>query len=236
MGATDTAGPVDAGVEPSLVDTIQNIEEGDVLVVNGDSRTWDVTDVVDRSIEDPNDARESKRVCRLPCGASVFGLELVAYPDRYTASLHVLATEDWTEDGRVFEVHDIEILTQQVPWVVVTGGADRFISWTHRQLRSVKHSQPVVAAIMGLRIGLSAPTPSGPHIRAARTVCAIRNPLRSSRSHVHPVQNQSATGFSRAVRWGPSTGCRSRVQAVASTASLMLPSTTDPRGYLRLQA
>jgi len=56
----------------------------------------------------------------------VFGLELVAYPARYTASLHVLATEDWTEDGRVFEVHDVEILTQDVPWVVVTGGADRY--------------------------------------------------------------------------------------------------------------
>ena len=126
MGATDTAAPVDAGVEPSLVDTIQNIEDGDVLVVNGDSRTWDVTDVVDRAIEDPNDARESKRVCRLSCGESVFGLELVAYPDRYTASLHVLATEDWTEDGQVFDVHDVERLTQQVPWVVVTGGGDTY--------------------------------------------------------------------------------------------------------------
>jgi len=126
MGATDATATADAGIDPALVDTIQRIEEGDVLVVNGDSRTWDVTDVVDRAIEDPNDARESKRVCRLSCGASVFGLELVTYPDRYTASLHVLSTEDWTEDGRVFEVHDIEILTQQVPWVVVTGGADRY--------------------------------------------------------------------------------------------------------------
>ncbi|EMA14879.1 hypothetical protein C435_15302 [Haloarcula marismortui ATCC 33799] len=56
----------------------------------------------------------------------MFGLELVAYPDRYTASLHVLATGDWTEEGQVFDVHDVEILTQQVPWVVVTGGADRY--------------------------------------------------------------------------------------------------------------
>jgi len=39
MGATDTAATVDAGVDPALVDTIQHIEEGDVLVVNGDSRT-----------------------------------------------------------------------------------------------------------------------------------------------------------------------------------------------------
>jgi hypothetical protein len=107
MGATDTTATVDAGVDPALVETIQNIEDGDVLVVNGDSRTWDVTDVVDRPIEDPNDARESKRVCRLSCGGSVFGLELVTYPDRHTASLHVLATEDWTEDVRVFEVHDV---------------------------------------------------------------------------------------------------------------------------------
>jgi len=62
MGATDAAATVDAGVDPSLVDTIQHIEEGDV-VVNDDSRTWDVTDIVDRAIYDPIDARESKRVC-----------------------------------------------------------------------------------------------------------------------------------------------------------------------------
>ncbi|RKS75815.1 hypothetical protein BDK61_4332 [Haloarcula quadrata] len=126
MGVTDTTETANARVDPALVDTIQAIEEGDLLVVSGDSRTWDVTDVVDRSIEDPSDARESKRVCRLSCGESVFGLELVTYPDRYTASLHVLATEDWTEEGQVFEVHDVTIFLQDIPWVVVTGGADKY--------------------------------------------------------------------------------------------------------------
>ncbi|WP_158600498.1 hypothetical protein [Haloarcula sp. Atlit-7R] len=33
---------VDTGVDPPLVDTIQRIEVGYVLVVNGDSRTWDI--------------------------------------------------------------------------------------------------------------------------------------------------------------------------------------------------
>ncbi|EMA09749.1 hypothetical protein G9463_10120 [Haloarcula sp. JP-Z28] len=126
MGATDTAATVDAGVEPSLVDTIKNIEEGDLLVVNGTSRTWDVTDVANRTIEGPNDARESKRVCRLSCGESVLGLELVAYPDHYTASLHAPAVEDWTEESQSFDVHDVTILSQDIPWVVVTGGADKY--------------------------------------------------------------------------------------------------------------
>jgi len=59
MAVTDTA---DGGSDPALVETVQAIEEGDVLVVNGDTRTWDVTDVVERAIDDPTDAHESKRV------------------------------------------------------------------------------------------------------------------------------------------------------------------------------
>ncbi|GCF16073.1 hypothetical protein Harman_40080 [Haloarcula mannanilytica] len=117
-----TAAGVDAGAAPALVETIQAIEEGDVLVVNGDTRTWDVTDVVERSIEDPTDDRESKRVLRLNARSAVFGLELVSYPDHHEASLHALESPDWTEDGRVFDVDDVEVLTQRVPWVVVSGG------------------------------------------------------------------------------------------------------------------
>jgi hypothetical protein len=126
MAATDTAS-VDAGADPALVETIQGIEEDDVLVVNGDSRTWDVTDVVERPIDDPTDARESKRVLRLTCRSAVFGLELVEYPTRHEVSLHVLETEQWVEEGQVFDVDDVEVLTQEIPWVVVSGGtADKY--------------------------------------------------------------------------------------------------------------
>jgi len=71
-----------------------------VLVVNGDTRTWGVTDVVERAIDDPTDARESKRVLRLNSKSSVFGLELVSYGDHHETSLHALESPDWTEDGR----------------------------------------------------------------------------------------------------------------------------------------
>ena len=124
MAVTDS---VNAGAPPAFVETIQAIDTGDVLVVNDDTRTWDVTDVVDRDIKDPTDDRESKRVLRLNTRSAVFGLELVRYPDRYEASLHALDSPDWTEDGRVFDVDDVEVLTQRVPWVVVSGGpADKY--------------------------------------------------------------------------------------------------------------
>ncbi|NLV08307.1 hypothetical protein GOC83_19505 [Haloarcula rubripromontorii] len=119
MAVTDS---VDAGVGPALVETIQDIEAGDLLVVNGDTRTWDVTDVVERAIEDPTDDRESKRVLRLNSRSAVFGLELVRYPDHHEVSLYALESPDWTEDGRVFDVDDVEVLDQRVPWVVVSGG------------------------------------------------------------------------------------------------------------------
>jgi len=86
-----------------------------VLVVNGGTRTWDVTDVVERPIEEPTDARESKRVLRLHSKPSVSGLELVSYGEHYETSLHALESPDWTEDGQVFDVDEIEILKQRVP-------------------------------------------------------------------------------------------------------------------------
>ncbi|WP_193571781.1 hypothetical protein [Haloarcula sp. JP-L23] len=59
--------------------------------------------------------------------SAVFGLELISYRDHYVASLHALETPEWTEDERVFDVHGVEVLSQQVPWVVVSGGtADKY--------------------------------------------------------------------------------------------------------------
>ncbi|MDS0280364.1 hypothetical protein NDI85_21495 [Halomicroarcula sp. S1AR25-4] len=98
MGMTDTAG-VDTAADPALVETIHAIEEGDVLVVNGDTRTWDVTDVVERTIEDPTDAREAKRVLRLNSRSAVFGLELVSYRDHYEAALHASRRQSGQRTG-----------------------------------------------------------------------------------------------------------------------------------------
>lgn len=145
MAATDRSSS-DTGVDPALVETIQGIEEGDVLVVNGDSRTWDVTDVVERSIDDPTDARESKRVLRLTCRSAVFGLELVEYPDRHEASLHVLETPQWTEEGQVFDVDDVEVLTQQVPWVVVSGGTATKYHFPDPQAAAYGEAKPACGA------------------------------------------------------------------------------------------
>lgn len=121
MGVTDSPTSTDPNhaVDDKLAATIEAIEEGDPLVINGDSRTWDLTYVVDRPIEDPVDERVHKRVCRLNSKNADFGLELVEHPDCHEATLHVLETTDWAEADQTYAVDDFEVLDQQVPWVVV---------------------------------------------------------------------------------------------------------------------
>ncbi|MDS0261845.1 hypothetical protein NDI56_20790 [Haloarcula sp. S1CR25-12] len=66
-GRDRTAVPESANgtVDGELLQTIEAVEEGDFLVLNSDFRIWEVTDVVDRPIEDPADDRQSKHVLRL---------------------------------------------------------------------------------------------------------------------------------------------------------------------------
>ncbi|WP_324666084.1 hypothetical protein [Haloarcula sediminis] len=106
MGAIDTAVPddPDGTVDGELVQTIEAVEEGDFLVLNGDSRTWEVTDVVDRPIEEPADDRQSKRVLRLASRYATFGLELVEYLDCHEATIHVLETNDRYEADQTYAV------------------------------------------------------------------------------------------------------------------------------------
>ena len=92
-------------------------------MLNDDARTWEVTDVVNCAIEDPTDDRRSKRVLRLSSRYAVFGLELVEYPNCYETTIHVLETNDELEAGQTYVVNAIEILDQQVPWVVVGNGS-----------------------------------------------------------------------------------------------------------------
>ncbi|WP_336339501.1 hypothetical protein [Haloarcula brevis] len=143
MGVTETP---DASTDPALVETLQGIEEGDVLVVNDDTRTWDVTDVVERTIDDPADARESKRVLRLNSRSSVFGLKLVSYGEHYETSLHALESPDWTEDGQAFDVDEIEVLNQRVPWVVVSGGKAKKYHFPDPQAAAYGEAEPACGA------------------------------------------------------------------------------------------
>ena len=117
-----------------------------MLVVNGGTRTWDVTDVVERPIEEPTDARESKRVPRLHSKPSVFGLELVSYGEHYETSLHALESPDWTEDGQVFDVDEIEILNQRVPWVVVSGGKAKKYHFPDPRAAAYGEAEPACGA------------------------------------------------------------------------------------------
>jgi len=113
----------DTRATPAQVETIEDLVEDDILVVNGDTRTWEVTDVVDRSIDTADDAREHKRVCRLACEGATLGLELVRYPDHHEAQLHVLETNEWTERDRTVPLASIKVLDRTIPWVVVSSGS-----------------------------------------------------------------------------------------------------------------
>jgi hypothetical protein len=105
-----------------LVQTIEAIDEEDLVSVNDDTRTWNVTDVVDREIEGA-DPRLSKRAIRMENyrgrETDVFALVLEEYPDSYGAGFHVLETTDWYEEERVYDVESVEILETLIPWVVV---------------------------------------------------------------------------------------------------------------------
>ena len=56
----------------------------------------------------------------------MFKLELVAYSNRCEAALHVCETINWVEADWAYAVHDVKILDQQIPWVVVTSGAGKY--------------------------------------------------------------------------------------------------------------
>lgn len=125
MSVADSPVPTDSdlAVGGELFATIEAVDEGNLLVINDGTRTWEVTDVVDRSVEDPADERCHKRVCRLTSESAVFGLKLVEYSDCHEATLHVLETNHWAEENQTYAVDDVEILDQQVPWVVVGTGS-----------------------------------------------------------------------------------------------------------------
>jgi hypothetical protein len=85
-----------------------------------------VADVVDSDIEAPADDRLRKRVCRLTSKPAVFGLELVEYPECHEATPHVLETNDLAKKNQTYAVDEVEILNQQVPWVVVANNSSMF--------------------------------------------------------------------------------------------------------------
>ena len=76
----------------------------------------------------------------------MFGLELVSYGEHYETPLHALEPPDWTEDGRVIDVDDIEILNQRVPWVVVSGGKAEKYHFPDPQAAAHGEAEPACGA------------------------------------------------------------------------------------------
>lgn len=126
---TSTPDLPEGNVGSDVAQAIEDIQEENLVIVNDDTRTWEVTETVTKQYG-ADDDRESKRVVRLESGTEdVFALVLEEYPDhRYHAQLHVLETKNWYEEGQVYDVESVEILDTIIPWPVVrrSGGSDVF--------------------------------------------------------------------------------------------------------------
>ncbi|GAB3678956.1 hypothetical protein [Halopiger thermotolerans] len=131
-GRSDLERPDIYECHPELADTVTGIDENDLLIVNGDSRTWEVTDIVDRKFDDQDDDRESKRAIRLTTRGrsdepnAVFALVLVTYPDRYHCRLHVLRTPNWYEENETYPVESVRVLDMEPTWTVVHSSSKVF--------------------------------------------------------------------------------------------------------------
>lgn len=111
---------------PEVSETVSGLAEDDLVIVNEDGRTWEVTDVVDQDL-DADDSREGKRVVRLEASQQqfVWGLVFEQYPDHAECHIHVLETEYWYEADKVYPVEQIRVLDTHIPWVVTKrGGTD----------------------------------------------------------------------------------------------------------------
>lgn len=175
MSETSPLTESDDCVDPELVDTITAITEGDLLLVNDDTRTWEVTAVSEQSLEDVTDSRQSTRVCRLSTRKAVFAIELVEFADHHEATLQPVETTRWAEANSTYDVTNVEILDQQVPWVVVTSGAGKYHFPDHRQLHSARQPQSVAAGTRMPSIGSPASVQWCQPTRAARTASVTRN-------------------------------------------------------------
>jgi hypothetical protein len=117
-------------VAPALAETLTTLTADDLVVINGDRRTWAVQEVVEQDLQHTPDARQHKHAVRVrtsgPGDATACGLLLETYPDRQEAGVHVLEAANWYEAGKRYALNSLEQLVTQVPWVVcrATGSSD----------------------------------------------------------------------------------------------------------------
>jgi len=117
----------DPRIGPSLVQTIDSIEEHGLVVLNGGCRTWRVTEVVDELFGDPEDRRRRKRVVKLEASAAICGLVLVEYPECSVGTIRVLdSTHEIEELFGTYAVASVEVLKIKPPWVLAQSGLDTY--------------------------------------------------------------------------------------------------------------
>jgi hypothetical protein len=117
-----------APIDLDIAETIEEVESGDLVLVNDDTRTWEVTTVAVRDLtKQAKDERLSKRGVRPQSQSgnsqTTVALILETYPEEYRAACHVLETDRWYAEDQVFEVESVERLETVIPWIVVRAGS-----------------------------------------------------------------------------------------------------------------
>ena len=152
--ATDSASSLTTPTTPAqsaVAESITKVSEGAFLVVNEDTRTWEVQEVVDKAYG-PGDDRKRKRALRLVAGTDeAAAIVLEEYPDEaFEVDFHILTSEKQYEADATTSVDGVEVLDTQIPWPVVRRGSSSEVF--HRPA-------PVAAAE-----GRAEPACEGPHV------------------------------------------------------------------------
>jgi hypothetical protein len=122
-GETLPDGAETAPVTSRLADSIDDLAEDDLLIINDSRRTWVVTDIVDQELDHTDDERLRKRAVRVQTGGDyssevACGILLEEYPDRHEAGIHIFTSPHWHEEGKRYELASLDTVETQVPWVV----------------------------------------------------------------------------------------------------------------------
>lgn len=108
-------------IDEQIATVVDALEERDLVVINGDDRTWQVTDVVKRDLTEKDDDRLRGRAVRLEAGgrcSDTAALVCDQYRDHVEAGLHPLSSRNFVEEGRVYAVTSIDRLNLEPEWIV----------------------------------------------------------------------------------------------------------------------
>lgn len=126
MGVTNRDPETTSDSKEAIAETIKNLHETDLIVINGDTRTYHVTDVVEQ-VGDDGDAFTNRYVIRLEWHRGDGRLALVL-EERTKAKIevHVLQDDRLPGEGGTYDVEAVEIIPTNLEWVIHYRGRNHY--------------------------------------------------------------------------------------------------------------